>query len=134
MGKKLNRKSWVVQRLRRLSMKWPPRNAVKKANRREYYKTRKDGSKYAKPNFEYQCNMCKNWFADKDTCMDHIEPIIDIDQDKVSEEEFYGIFVTGLFCDESNFQILCKKCHDLKTKSEQEERFKNKSEISKSKK
>lgn len=131
MAKKLNRKTWIIQRLRRLSMKWPPRNRVKKANRREYFKTKVDGSQYNKPNFEYQCAACKDWFADKDTCMDHVIPVIEVDQDSVSEEEFYGIFVTGLFCEETNFQILCKSCHDDKTKVENKIRQETKKPVDK---
>jgi len=108
-------------------MKWPPRNAVKKANRREYYKTRKDGSKYAKPNFEYQCNMCKNWFADKDTCMDHIIPVVDPkDSEQYCEQDFIGMFVMGLLSYEDNWQILCHSCHDIKTEKENKIRQKTK--------
>lgn len=126
MAKKLNRKSWVVQQLRRVSMKWPPRNEVKKKNRREYYKIRKDGSRFAKPNFEYQCKSCEDWFPDKDTVMDHIVPVIDIKQDTVEEIDFYGIFVTGLFCEKDNFQVLCNPCHDKKSAAEVIERNKHK--------
>jgi 5-methylcytosine-specific restriction endonuclease McrA len=100
-------------------MKWPPRNRVEKANRREYYKTRKDGSQYAKPNFEYQCNSCKEWFPHKDTCMDHIIPVVDPkDQNKYTEEEFIGKFVISLLSYEDNWQVLCHSCHDIKTEEE----------------
>ena len=127
MSKKLNRKTWLIQRLRRLSMKWPPRNKVKKANRREYYKTKVDGTQYNKPNFEYQCNMCKKWFADKDTCMDHIIPIVKPeDSEYNTEEQFIGMFAMGLLSYEDNWQILCLPCHDRKTEKENKIRQKTK--------
>ena len=115
-----NRKSWVTQQLRRLSMKWAPRNKVKNSGRREYYKTKKDGSRYSKPNFEYECNHCKNWFPDSKVVMDHIIPVIDVKQESVSEQEFYGLFITGLFSYEDNWQVLCGPCHDEKTREENE--------------
>lgn len=119
-----NRKSWVTQQLRRLSMKWPPRNKAKNKDRREYYRTKKDGTKYNKPNYEYQCNSCKKWFPDKDIQLDHVIPVVDPkDTEKYTEEEFIGKFAVSLLCYEDNFQNLCKPCHDIKTEKEQAERF-----------
>lgn len=127
MAKKLNRKSWIVQRLRRLSMKWPPRNRAKNENRREYYKTRKDGTKYSKPNFEYKCASCKKWFADKDIQLDHIVPVVDPeDGNKYTEEEFIGKFAVSLLCYEDGWQLQCIPCHTEKTLKENETRQKTK--------
>jgi 5-methylcytosine-specific restriction endonuclease McrA len=123
--KKLNRKNWIVQRLRRMSLKWPPRNNVKKANRREYYKTKKDGSKFSKPNFEYQCNICKKWLPDSQIQLDHINPVVDPeDSNLYTEEEFIGKFAISLLCYEDNYQIACINCHKMKTKKENKNRKK----------
>lgn len=106
-------------------MKWPPRNNAKKRVRREYFKTKVDGSKYSKPNFEYQCNMCKSWFADKDIQLDHAIPVVDPEDSALyTEEEFIGKFAISLFCDEDNYQVLCIKCHDIKTEQENKKRKK----------
>jgi len=125
MAKKLNRKNWIVQRLRQLSLKWPPRNNVKKNNRREYYKTKKDGTQYDKPNFEYQCNICKEWFPDSKVQLDHISPVVDPENATLyTEEEFIGKFAISLLCYEDNYQIAWINCHELKTRLENEKRKK----------
>jgi len=124
MKRKPNRKSWITSQLRRLSLRWPPRGKVLKASRRELpRKIKKDGTPFKKPNYEYQCNVCKGWFRSSDTQLDHIQPVIDVKSDKFTEEEFYSTFVIGLFCYEDNFQVICHKCHDEKCKIEQKERF-----------
>lgn len=108
-------------------MKWPPRNDIKKSNRREYYKTRVDGSKYSKPNFEYQCKSCKKWFADKDIQLDHVNPVVDPKDAAIyTEEEFIGKFAISLLCYEDGWQLLCEKCHTKKTEKENKIRQKTK--------
>jgi 5-methylcytosine-specific restriction endonuclease McrA len=125
MKKKPNRKSWITSQLRRLSLRWPPRGKVLKASRRELpRKIKKDGTPFKKPNYEYQCNVCKEWFRSSDTQLDHIEPVVDPKAETtLSEEEFIGKFAVGLLCYEENFQVICHPCHDEKTKNEQKERF-----------
>jgi 5-methylcytosine-specific restriction endonuclease McrA len=117
--KTINRKSWLTSQLRRISLKWPPLSNVRKANRRELpRKVKKDGTLFAKPNFEYECNECKNWFPSGKIQVDHINPIMGIDSSTLSEKEFYGHFVFELFCYEDNLQLLCTSCHDKKTRNE----------------
>lgn len=127
MGKP-DRKKWIVSQLRRLSMKWPPRGRVLNAARRELpRKIKKDGTPYKRPNYEYQCNSCKNWFRSSDTVMDHINPVVDpTDTSIKSEEEFIGKFAVSLLSYEDNWQVLCNTCHDEKTKKENEVRKKSK--------
>lgn len=125
-GPKPNRKTWVIQRLRRISLAWPPRNKVYKANRREIpRKIKKDGTPFAKPNFEHQCNICKEWFAAKFIVMDHIMPVVSVDSlDNLSEEEYIGKFAVSLLSYEDNWQKICFECHDIKTRQENELRNK----------
>ena len=118
MKKKPNRKSWLTHQLRRLSLKWPPRNNLKKNNRREYYKIRKDGTKFKKPNYEYQCNSCEKWFPDSKIQVDHVIPIMNSNTETFTEEQFYSHFILGLFCYEDNLQLLCEECHNIKTETE----------------
>lgn len=112
--------------MRRLSLRWPPRGRAAKANRRELpRKVKKDGTLYKKPNFEYQCNMCKEWLMNKDIVLDHIDPVVDPNDENLNnmtEEEFIGKFAIGLLCYEENFQTLCNPCHDSKTDIENESR------------
>lgn len=117
---KPNRKSWVTSQMRRLSMRWPPRNRVLKASRRELpRKLKKDGTPHKRANYEYQCNKCKEWFRSSDTVLDHVIPVVKpADITAKSEEEWIGKFVTSLLCYEDGFQVLCHPCHDKKTEKE----------------
>lgn len=117
---KPNRKSWVTSQLRRLSMRWPPRGRVLKASRRELpRKLKKDGTPYKKANYEYQCNKCKSWFRSSDTVMDHKIPVVSPTAiTELTEEEFIGKFAVSLLSYEDNWQVLCNKCHDVKTEKE----------------
>lgn len=65
----------------------------------------------------YQCNVCKNWFKAKDVQVDHIKPAGTLKEYKDLPE-----FVSTLFCEEDNLQVICKECHDAKTKEERESR------------
>ncbi len=124
-SKRPNRKTWLVSQLRRLSLRWPPRAKVMKAARRELpRKLKKDGTPYKRPNFEYQCNVCKGWFRSSEVEVDHIKPVVDIKEGSFTEEEFYAMFITGLFSYEDNLQVICKSCHQEKTQKERDLRNK----------
>lgn len=100
-------------------MKWPPRNRVYKANRREIKLLKKDGTPYKKTFFEHQCNKCKKWFRAKDITMDHVIPVVPpASKRQMSEAEEIGNFVVSLLCYEDNWQKLCNKCHDIKSDHE----------------
>jgi len=118
--RKPNRKSWMTSQLRRLSLRWPPRNKALKASRRELpRKIKLDGTPFKKPNYEYQCNICEEWFRNSEVVLDHIEPVVDPKgETNLTEEEFIGKFAIGLFCYEEGYQTLCAACHDTKTREE----------------
>ena len=102
--KKHNKKTFVTASLRRASLRWPPRNmALKKA--------RVDRGLY-------RCSMCGESFKKDDIHIDHIEPVIS------PQHGFQGWddFIEKLFCEEEQFQILCKYDHDVKTLIEDEMR------------
>lgn len=109
MNKKpVNLKTWLVPRLRRLSYQWPNRNEAKRLARvsRGIYK----------------CNICKELFKPDEIVMDHVNPVVSIEygfQD-------LGIYVESLFCKVEGFQAICRPCHEIKTKIENEQRIKNK--------
>jgi 5-methylcytosine-specific restriction endonuclease McrA len=61
---------------------------------------------------EYQCNHCADWFKRKEVQIDHIEEC-------GSLKSFDDIqpFIEKLTIEDVNgFQILCKECHNIKTK------------------
>lgn len=121
-----NLRRWLVPHLRRLSIKWPPRTKLYKAGRRELILYNKDGSESKRRVFEHQCNNCKEWFRAKNIHMDHILPVVDVEEIAKTEEEFISKFIISLFCYEDNWQKLCTTCHDVKTREENKIRNLNK--------
>lgn len=63
-----------------------------------------------KQRFEYQCNLCKNWFPEKQVSVDHIIPA-----GKLSKFEDLPGFVQRLFVEVEGLQCLCSQCHSTKT-------------------
>ncbi len=100
MDKKL--KSFVIATLRRGSYRWPGRyNALKQSK---------------KGRNQYVCVMCPPdvLHGRKDVQLDHIVPVVD----PVSGFTTWDDFINRLFVPESGFQVLCKACHDIKTRAE----------------
>jgi 5-methylcytosine-specific restriction endonuclease McrA len=60
------------------------------------------------------CNHCKKEYPGKEVNVDHIVPVT------CPVEGFidWDVYIKRMFCDKSNLQVLCKKCHDNKTASE----------------
>lgn len=96
--------SFIRSALRQKSRWWKPILQVKMASRRAY----KGPNKRQK--FEYQCNMCKQWFAEKNINIDHIKPV-----GSLKSANDLPVFVENLFCEADNLQVLCSGCHDEKT-------------------
>ena len=66
----------------------------------------------------YICNHCGLCFVGKDVQVDHIEPVVPINQ----EELDWNMYIERLFCDISNLQVLCRECHLIKSNEENEHR------------
>lgn len=92
--------SWIRSALRQKSRWWKPIQNTKKAARRPY----KGANKRQK--FEYQCEMCEDWFPDKNVEVDHIVPAGSLK----SSDDLKG-FVERLFCEAEGLRVLCKDCH-----------------------
>ena len=98
--------SFVRSSMRMAWRKWPPRyEALKNARR-------KSTTSNKKQKWEFQCAACQNWFMGKEVYVDHIEPWGQIW--KLSFEEAWS----RLLVSSSRLQVLCKQCHDLKSKTE----------------
>ena len=104
-------RGFVKSGLRSLSMKWPPKNEVKKAAR------------FARG--IYICNECKEQVPNStkadgkrtnNVFVDHIDPVIDPHTGFTSWDDV----IERMFCETSGLQVLCKACHDAKTKEEKE--------------
>ena len=100
--------SFVRSALRRAAMKWPVKQDVLHAARR----SKKKGTP-GRHRFEYQCNECTKWFKGSEVQVDHIIPA-----GSLTCPEHLPEFVERLFCEEDGLQVLCKKCHHIKTQEE----------------
>ena len=97
-------------------MKWPPRNeALKKAKT-----TKKINPKSGRLAQHFKCKKCKKDFPAKQVVVDHIKPVVEIGVGFVN----FDVYVERMYCSLKNLQVLCKICHDVKSKSEKEKRRK----------
>ena len=103
--------SFIRSALRSAFRKYPVKYQVKTEASRPYVGPDKRRKK------EYQCNVCKGWFADKEVAVDHINPC-----GSLKTYEDLPRFVSTLFCEKENLQIICDSCHRIKTNKERTER------------
>jgi 5-methylcytosine-specific restriction endonuclease McrA len=102
------KQQFCIATLRRASFRWKARGIAQKR-----YKVQVGEFSTGRPKYGYFCASCGVIEKHKDCVMDHIEPV-------VGPEGFTTLddFAERLFCDESNFQNLCKPCHKLKSAAE----------------
>lgn len=109
-------RSWVRSQLRKLSQKWKPLYSSKKNKRLEA--TDIDRERWSdRIKYVWECEECKDRVPDSLICVDHIVPcgsLRDIEKDA-------GPFLLRMLCEEDGFQMLCKKCHKVKTMEEKAE-------------
>ena len=103
--------SFIRSGLRQKSRWWKPITQCKLDAKRPY----KGPNKRQK--FEYQCNSCKKWFAEKNINVDHVLPAGSLN----CANDLPG-FVERLFVEVEGLQVLCSICHDKKTAKERENR------------
>ena len=98
--------SFLRSALRRASDRFPPKQQAK-------YLYRRGCKDKGRQKWEYQCVECREWFAEKDIQIDHIEPVGTLrDWSDLPE------FCKRLFCGVEGYQILCKPDHQVKTNRE----------------
>lgn len=95
--------------LRQAFMRYPVKQQVKNSNRKSV-----TGQRHK---FEYLCAHCGEWFKDKEVEVDHI-----IGAGSLKDYEDLPGFVSRLYCEPDNMQILCKPCHAIKTAEEEVKR------------
>ncbi len=102
------------------------KTVLNEARRQLPHKVKKDGNLFKKPNFVYECAMCKNWFRQKDVEVDHIIPVVAFD--KLDYLHSLDELANRIFCALGNLQVLCcipkeynhgmLSCHKLKSAEE----------------
>lgn len=105
-------KGWIISLLRRGTMRWPPRTeCLNKAKT-----TKKINPKTKRLAQHFKCKACKKDFPAKEVVVDHIEPVVDI---KKGFENF-DTYIERMYCSVKNLQVLCKDCHEEKSRGEKE--------------
>jgi 5-methylcytosine-specific restriction endonuclease McrA len=66
----------------------------------------------------YKCGKCDGSFPMKDVQVDHVEPVIPLHTPALDMST--DVILSRLWCDKDNLMVLCKKCHDIKSKEENE--------------
>ena len=100
--------SCIRSALRKAFRYWKPIANCKQLARRVYK------GKNKRQKWEYQCNACKKWWREKEIQVDHIIPAGSLR----TGHDLKG-FVERL-TPEDGFQVLCLKCHKIKTEKEKE--------------
>lgn len=105
--------SFIKSLLRKGTMKWGPINQTKKSAWVERGKYLCAG-----------CNQVVSLTLDKkkNVFVDHINPVVDPKEGFTSWDKY----INNMFCESSGLQVLCKGCHDVKTKKENSIRKKRK--------
>lgn len=112
---KYNQNSVIRGALRRAFARSPFVLEKQQESRREIPRYCKDGSRHKKNSVQRQCEICGNWVGSSQITIDHINPVVDIDDGFVDWNEF----INRLWCDKSNLQRACDDCHSYKTHKEQ---------------
>jgi hypothetical protein len=111
---KYNPNSVIRGVLRRAFARSPIVQEIINESRREVPKYKKDGTLAKKPSVQRQCQTCNQWVGSTKIAVDHVEPVISV------EEGFqdWNIFIDRLWCGKDNLARICSTCHYFKTQSE----------------
>jgi 5-methylcytosine-specific restriction endonuclease McrA len=96
----MNLDRFVVDALRRASLRWQPRTKAKQAARvgRNAYK----------------CACCGEVVPNKRVIIDHIAPVVDPE----TGFQDWNTYIPRLFCSVDNLQAICRECSNKKTSRE----------------
>lgn len=118
MAKSFNKQSWLISAVRRASLRYPPAIEARNRTKETYYILSKKGKPMKR--VKYTCELCgKKDLKSKETELDHIVPI-------VGKEGFvdWNTYFTTYLIDAAGFQLLCLPCHDVKTRLEMGDKYK----------
>lgn len=118
--------SFLLPRLRRLSIQWPARNEAFKRARIEledgFYK---NGN--PKITVRYKCESCGEINPADKIEIDHITPVSNF-----AAHGSWDSYLNALFCSSENLQAICINCHDKKSANEATKRAEKRKKTKKS--
>lgn len=113
-NKVFNQEAAIRGALRRTFSRSPVIREVLFKVRREVPKYNKDGGRAKKDAVQYQCNVCKEYVGSTKVSVDHVIPVVSVNDGFVD----FNTFINRLFCGPDNLQVICDDCHNKKTQSE----------------
>jgi hypothetical protein len=112
-----NQESSIRGALRRAFSRSPLVREVLEESRQEFPRYKKDGTRHKRNWVKRQCQVCDEWVPSSKIAVDHIEPVISVEDGKKDWNEF----IDRLWCNtlgKANLQRICHTCHDAKTQKE----------------
>lgn len=105
--------SFIKSAIRSGSQRWPPKYEVLN----EAFRGKQVNEASGRLAKHFLCASCGLVFPAKSVAVDHIQPVVPI-----SGFTSWDDIITRTYCSKENLQVLCKECHKIKTKQENEER------------
>lgn len=115
--KSYNQEASIRGALRRAFSSSPLVREVLDESRQEFPRYKNDGKRHKRNWVKRECEVCHQWVSSGNISVDHIDPVISVDDGK----QDWNTFVDRLWCNTSgkaNLQRICHSCHDKKTKEE----------------
>jgi 5-methylcytosine-specific restriction endonuclease McrA len=106
------KRAFIVAVLRNGTRRYPPKYETLNEAKTEKKINKKTGRQAQ----HYACAVCQKDFPQKEVQVDHKKPAVDPKTGFIS----WDVYIERLFCGKENLQVLCKPCHDAKTKGERE--------------
>lgn len=107
------RHSFIVSALRYGSRRWPPRFEVLEEAKTE----KKINVQTGRMAQHYRCAICGGEGVATNTEVDHISPVVD-----KTGFTTWDSYIENMFCDKENLQVVCRACHQIKSKEERAQR------------
>lgn len=107
--------SFVKSAIRSMTSRWP----VKYDALRAAQVGVKVNPKTGRNAMHYKCACCGGDFPVKEVQVDHLEPLIPTDG---TSQNDWNVIIGRALIEIEGFQVLCKPCHKVKTKEENDER------------
>lgn len=103
--------AFIVSALRTGTRRWPPKFETLNEAKTE----KKINVLTGRMAQHYLCAACLVDFPSTNVQVDHIKPVVG-----PGGFTTWDSYITNMFCDKDNLQVLCKECHQLKSKNERQ--------------